>query len=148
MRENLSEELKLNDVITLDDGSENKEDEVKENEEFKKEVEKELEDKLEVALEIGEDDTPKAEANDSLGKSLKIKQFVEKLVLDETDNSQVLTEDLEDEMFEKRHDCVSKVYNALADFANFLYYNDYDVNAELDLVCEEALIRIEDGAWL
>lgn len=153
MRTNLSEELKIGTDISLNDGSEMKEVEEKEKEKYEKEVQKDLDQKIDAAEEIREAEAPEVELNDAKGKALKIKNFTEKLTLDESD-SRILTEDLEDEMFEQRSICVSKVYNALADYANFLYYDagiedeDFNIFNELETVCEEAVIRAEDGEWV
>lgn len=165
MRTNLSEELKLNDDISLDDGSEKLPELEKEKEKLDKEIQKDLDAKVDIAKEIRDAEAPKAEINDAKGKSTKIKQFVEKLILEEP--SDALNEDIDTTNLNARRECLSTVYNALAKYANYLYYDLYpdledsgidfdeddfdetfDIFDELSKVCEEALIRAEDGEWV
>lgn len=154
-RRNLSEELdiKLNDDIVLDDGSEKKEEAEKAKEEYFDEVQKDLDQKLKVAEEIRDAEAPKVEANDGKGKALKIKQFTEKLSLSE-ENSRFLTEEFdEDRLFNMRSSIVHDLYEVLAKYASWLYYDseiedeEFSISDELESVCEEALFRTEDGEW-
>ena len=149
MRKNLSEELEINDVVTLDDCADNKPEEEKEEDKLKKEVQKELDQKNKIADEIRDAEAPKAAANNGLGKSTKIKQFVEKLTLEEPTDT--LNEDLEDEYSDKRFDAVHNVYDVFANYAYILQsklgYDEKRVEDELYSLAEEAIIRFMDNDW-
>ena len=94
-RRNISEELKINNDVTIDNGEDNKPEEEKEANELEKAAQKDIDDKHKLVDEIRDAEAPKATANDGLGKSLNIKQFVEKLTLEETSDD-VLNEDFND----------------------------------------------------
>lgn len=151
-RKNLSEELeiKLNDDITLDDGSEKKEEEEKAKEKYFSDVQKNLEQKIETAEEIRDAEAPEVKANDGMGKALKIKQFTEKLILSEEDSNNILNEDLDDNFderaFELRSDFVHKLYNVLEDYLDRAYPDGASKHVldELYSMCEEAIIHLED----
>lgn len=151
-RQNISEELKLNDDIVLDDGSEKKLEAEKISSELEKEAQKELDVKNDIADDIRNAKAPSAEANDGFGKSLKIKQFVEKLKLKEPSNA--LTEEVDTIAFNERDEAVHDAYNALAKYARFLYYDaniddeEFDIFEELESVCEEVIMRLNDGEWV
>lgn len=151
-RKNLSEELKINDDIVLDDGSELKDELEKSKEKYFDEVEKELNQKVKDAEEISGAEAPKVEANDGLGKSLKIKQFTEKLILEEP--SDVLNEEVDTIAFDERDEAVHAVYKALEKYAKFLYFDaninddEFDIFEELESVCEEVMMRLNDGEWV
>ena len=161
MRKNLSEELKINDDIVLNDGSEAKEEEDKKAKEVEKEVQKELDSKNKIAKEVVNAKTPDAKANNSMGKSTKIKQFVEKLTLEEP--SDVLNEDVEDmkssddedRYYDLYFDLVSDIYRLLVNFAHkaldIQYVRDQDipidfVREQAESSCEEALMHFDDEA--
>lgn len=144
MKRNISEELKINDDITLDTGEDNKPEEEKEAEELRKEVQKDIDDKNNILDDIREGEAVKAEANSPEGKALKISQFVEKLILDETSDD-VLNEDFNEFIFEKRSNAVSAVYRALESYVNALTSTNIDILDECESVCEEALIHLEDA---
>ena len=156
MRKNLSEELKINDDIVLNDGSEAKEEEDKKAKEVEKEVQKELDSKNKIAKEVVNAKTPDAKANNSMGKSTKIKQFVEKLTLEEPSNT--LNEDFEDgedQYYDLYFDLVSDIYRLLVNFAhkalNIQYVRDQDipidfVREQAESACEEALVHFDDEA--
>ena len=156
MRKNLSEELKINDDIVLNDGSEAKEEEDKKAKEVEKEVQKELDSKNKIAKEVVNAKTPDAKANNSMGKSTKIKQFVEKLTLEEPSNT--LNEDFEDgedQYYDLYFDLVSDIYRLLVNFAhkalNIQYVRDQDipidfVREQAESSCEEALMHFDDEA--
>ena len=143
MRKNLSEELEINDDISLDNGEDKKPEEEKVANELKDIAQKDLDDKNKIADEIREAEAPEAEANDGYGKSLKIKQFVEKLTLEEPTN--VLNEDFDDFLFEKRSDAVHAVYGILESYMDNLMTTDIDILEECESVCEEALVHLEDA---
>ena len=160
-RKNLSEELKLNDDIVLNDGSELKDEVEKVADELEKATQDVIDEKNEILDDIKNAEAADVEANDGSGKSTTIKQFVEKLILDEP--SDVLNEDIDTINLDARQECLSTVYNALAKYANYLYYDlfadlkddveeddyeNFDIFDELSNVCEEALIRAEDGEWV
>lgn len=149
MRENLSEELKINDVIELDDGDRSEEEikeDDKEESDLEKDIQKELDDKNKIADEIRDAEAPKPELNNGLGKATKIKQFVEKLILEEPSN--ILNEDFEDEYSDARFDAVHAVFKPLTDYAfilqNKLGFDADAVEEELYSVAEEAIIRFMD----
>ena len=155
-RKNISEELEINKDITLNDGSELKPEEEKVAEEVHKEVQDLIDEKNEILDEIREAEAVEVEANDGLGKSTVIKQFVEKLILDEP--SDVLIEEVNTFDLDERDEAVHAVYNALAKYANFLYFDlqiededsleDFDLYGELEDVVEEVMMRLNDGEWL
>ena len=148
MKRNISEELNINDVITLDDGSEKKDELEKVAAELQKESQDIIDDKLNDLEEIRDAEAPAPEANDGFGKTLHIKNFVEKLTLSEEDDN-VLNEDFNDKMFEKRSDAVGEVYRALEKYARWLYYDsniddeEFNLIGELEDVCDEALMHAE-----
>lgn len=148
MRKNLSEELKINDDVVLNDGSEAKEEEDKKAKEVEKEVQKELDSKNKINKELANAKTPDAKANNGLGKSTKIKQFVEKLVLEEP--SDTLNEDFsDDEMMEAYFDALHEVYKVFSDYAFILqskfHLDKSAIESELYAISEEAIIRFLDG---
>ena len=141
-RMNISEELKLNDDITLNDGSELKDEAEKVADEFLKDAQKDIDEKNKFLDDIKDAEAPKAEANDGSGKSLKIKQFVERLSLDETNDN--LNEDFDEFIFNKRSDAVHQVYSVLEAYVDVLTSSNVDILEECESVCEEALIHLED----
>ena len=145
MEKNLSEELKINDDIVLDDGSELKSEEEKEAKKLQDEIQKDLDEKNKFAEEIKDAEAPKAEANNGEGKSLKIKHFVEKLVLEEPSDS--LNEDIEDYDDAMYRDSMThQVFNILKGYAKEyigLKYRD-EILSDLEDVCNEALMHIEE----
>lgn len=152
MRKNLSEALEnieINDVITLDDGSEKKPEEEKEAEKLEDAIQKELDEKNKIADEIREAEAPKAEANDGYGKSVKIKQFVEKLNLSEEDCDNVLNEDFDENEFILRSDCVHKIYSVMEEYAMNILGEDapitYEIVNDIEAMCDEALVHFEDA---
>jgi hypothetical protein len=159
-RQNISEELKLNDDIVLDDGSDKKEELEKDGEELEKEVQKELDAKIDIADEIREAEAEEFKATNALGKTTKIKNFTEKLILEEPSN--VLNEEVDTIAFDERDEAVHAVYNALAKYARFLYFDadlgheyfdeegeleNFDIFEELENVCDEVMMRLNDGEW-
>lgn len=156
MKRNISEELNINDVIMLDDGSEKKEEAEKEAKDHEKYVQDELDKKVDDFEEIKNAEAPKLEVNDGYGKALHIKQFTEKLILSEDDCENILNEEIDTFKFSERDEAVHAVYNSLAKYAKFLYFDldedeedleSFDIFDELESVCEEAMIRLEDGEW-
>ena len=153
MRKNLSEELKINDDVVLNDGSEAKEEEDKKAKEVEKEVQKELDSKNKIADEISDAKAPKVTANNGLGKSTKIKQFVEKLVLEEP--SDTLNEDFEDELFDARDEAVHSVYDVLAKYARKALNIGGGVRDSIDSkvlddcqsICDEAVYHLSDDEF-
>lgn len=151
-RKNISEELEINKDITLNDGSELKPEEEKVAEEVHKEVQELIDEKNEMLDEIREAEAEEVEVNDSLGKSTVIKQFVEKLILDEPSN--ILNEEVDTFTFDERDEAVHTVYDALAKYARFLYFDahiddeEFDIFEELESVCEEVIMRLNDGEWV
>lgn len=97
MRLNLSEELVINDDISLNDGSEVKEEQEKEAEKLEKEANKELEDKVEAVEEINKAEAEEIDLKDPAGKTIKIKGLTEGVKLTLEEPSDILTEDLEEE---------------------------------------------------
>ena len=91
MKINLSEELVINDDISLGDDEEKEAKEIEKSaEEHEKEVNKELEDKVKDVEEINEFEAKPIEIHDAEDKKLKIKGLTEKLILEEP--SDILTE--------------------------------------------------------
>ena len=149
MRKNLSEELEINDDIKLEDGEELKPEVEKEKDKLDKEVQKELDAKNKISDEIKDAEAPKAEVNNGLGKSTKIKQFVEKLTLEEPSDTlnEAVDNDFDDELFEYRCEIVGKIYNALEDYWNYMNRHKVDLSRaadEIESVGEEALYHFED----
>lgn len=151
-RRNISEELNINDFISLDDGSERKDDLEKEADKLEKENQEIIDDKIKDFEEIRDAEAPKLKANDGLGKTLKIKKFVEKIVLEEPSNTlnennkkKDLNEDFDDFLFKKRSDAVHAVYNVLESYVDTLMTTDVDILDECETVCEEALVHLEDA---
>lgn len=142
-RRNISEELKINDDVAIDNGEDNKPEEEKEANELEKAVQKDIDDKHKLVDEIRDAEAPKATANDGLGKSLNIKQFVEKLTLEETSDD-VLNEDFNDLIFDKRSEAVHEIFDALENYVDVLTATDYDIIDECENVCYEALSKLED----
>lgn len=146
-RQNISEELKIGDIV-LDDGSEKKSEMEKVANELNKEAQKDLDDKLKDAEEIRDAEAPKAEANDGKGKSLKIKQFVEKLILEEP--SDVLNEDIGDvdRYNHLRNETARKITGLLEDYVSYLLgeedFTEEDLRDEVESVLEQAMFYVED----
>lgn len=88
MNVNLSEELIINDDISLgkDEEAQAAEDN-KAFEEHEKEVNKELEERVDAVDEINEFEADPVEIHDGEDKKVKIKGLTEKLILEEPDDS-------------------------------------------------------------
>ena len=154
MRKNLSEELKINDDVTLNDGEEKKPEEVKEGDKLEKDIQKEIDEKNKIADEVRDAEAPELEAKDGHGKALKIKQFTEKLILEEPSNS--LNEnlyDLSDKELtiynEQRQEALQAMYDAIGNFAFYLedyfHLSDDEVQDELESIFDEALMKFNEG---
>ena len=158
MRKNLSEELEINDDVVLNDGEEKKPEEEKEGDKLKKEIQKQLDDKSKAFDEIRDAEAPKAEVNDGMGKSTKIKHFVEKLTLEEPSdvlNEDVIPSDDEDRYYDLYFDLINNVYHQLVEFAHKALDNSYVreqgipidfVKEQAESACEEALMHFDDEA--
>lgn len=154
VKKNLSEELVINDDISLGslncDEEECKKELEKEIEDHEKEVNKELADKVKDVEEINEFEADPIEIHDGEDKKVKIKGLTEKLTLEEPDD--VLNEDWEDwsedDYFERYSNAVHKVYDVLLGFIRECrdYMHEAGEN-QLDAaesICDEALYHLED----
>ena len=148
MRKKLSEELVIDEPNS---GEELKPELEKVAEERKEEVQKELQDRVDmVEDEINNAKTPEIEIKDVNDKKVKIKQFTEKLILEEP--SEILTEDWEDwdadDYMERYFNAVSKVHLVLVDFINECKDYMHEVGElqydAAESVCEEALFHLKD----
>ena len=153
MKINLSEELVINDDISLGNDEEKEAKEIEKSaEEYEKEVNKELEDKVKDVEEINEFEAKPIEIHDAEDKKLKIKGLTEKLILEEP--SDILTEakDIDDILFELRDQCVRDIHNELHSYLKHCEYAniDYPFSTKeaaidaLESICEEAIYHMDD----
>lgn len=155
MKVNLSEELVINDDISLGKDEEAQiEADKKSLEDHEKEVNKDLADKVDAVEEINEFEADPVEIHDGEDKKLNIKGLTEKLILEEP--SDILNEstDMEDLLFEWRSQCVKGIFDKLHTYLEHCKYTnvgyDYpfntkqDVIDELESMCEEAVYHLDD----
>ena len=156
VKKNLSEELVINDDISLGslncDEEECKKELEKEIEDHEKEVNKELADKVKDVEEINEFEAKPVEIHDGEDKKVKIKGLTEKLTLEEP--SDVLNEsaDIEEILFDLREQCISDIHNELhsylkhCEYANidYPYSTKEDAIDALESICEEAIYHMDD----
>lgn len=155
MKVNLSEELVINDDISLGKDEEAQiEANKKSLEDHEKEVNKDLADKVDAVEEINEFEADPVEIHDGEDKKLNIKGLTEKLILEEP--SDILNEstDIEDILFEWRDQCVRDVFAELHSYLKHCEYanvgNDYPFNTKqdaidaLESICEEAIYHLDD----
>lgn len=155
MKVNLSEELVINDDISLGKDEEAQiEADKKSLEDHEKEVNKDLADKVDAVEEINEFEVDPVEIHDGEDKKLNIKGLTEKLILEEP--SDILNEstDIEDILFEWRDQCIRDVFAELHSYLKHCEYanvgNDYPFNTKqdaidaLESICEEAIYHLDD----
>lgn len=134
MKKNLSEELAINDDISLGVGEE---EQAKENEkvfeDHEKEVNKDLADKVDDVEEINEFEAKPIEIKDGEDKKVKIKGLTEKLVLEEP--SDILTEDVNHD-----YDAYFNAVTEMSDVVEELFASLKDVQTEEEIVqlCQDA----------
>ena len=139
MRKKLSEEL----ILEPNSGEELKPELEKVAEEHQEEVQKELKDRVEmVEDEINNAETPEIEIKDINNKKVNIKQFTEKLILEEP--SEVINEDLEtvnEDAYDKLMDVYQNAVNGVAQALRELYvFTKGDTE-----MCEDAAEEAANG---
>lgn len=151
MNVNLSEELIINDDISLgkDEEAQAAEDN-KALEEHEKEVNKELEERVDAVDEINEFEADPIEIHDGEDKKVKIKGLTEKLILEEPDDT--LNEDFgswtEDtymnKYFDAVHDVHDVLYKFIRDCGDYMHEAGEDQFSAAESICDEALYHLED----
>lgn len=148
MRKNLSEELEINDDISLDNGENKKQEEEKEDDKLQKEIQKDIEEKNKIADEIRDAEAEEIKITDGSGKALKIKKFNEKLTLEEPSNilteGEFLTQGMEEIYSKARLEFMSNL-NSLLD--SYSYILGSKLAWGIDEVEEELYSAVDEGVY-
>ena len=155
MRQNLSEELIINDDISLGsldhDDEECKKELAKEIEKNEKEVSDELTDRVEEVEEINTAEAPKVEIHDAEDKKIKIKGLTERLILEEPEDT--LNEDFGswtedtymDKYFTAVHDVYAVLYKFIRDCGDYMHEAGENQLDTAESICDEAVVHFEEA---